>query len=482
MLLYMLCWAALSRASLHKGRSKIAPYHQSQVSMKFTNSSHVIIFGSGLVGSLLGIYLARKGCKVDIYERRPDMRQMLRTDGRSINLALSDRGWRALEGVGIASEIRDISIPMYGRMVHTPDGATNLLPYSKDGHSIYSVSRGSLNRRLMELVEAEPNVKFHFQQKCVKVDFANTSATVQNLETNEHFEVKADAIFGADGAFSAVRASMQKTDRFDYQQHYINHAYKELTIEALPDGGFALDKNALHIWPRGHFMMIALPNTEGTFTCTLFFPYDGDPSFATLDTPEKVDKFFRETFTDAHPLMHRLTEDFFKNPTSSLMTIKCYPWTRNSTSLIGDAAHAITPFFGQGMNSAFEDCTILNETIEAGDNWADVLNAYQQSRKPNTDAIAELALQNFIEMRDLVSDPAFILRKKVEMRLQALFPNRWVPLYSQVTFSHTPYSEALKSGNEHDQLMKRIMAFEGIAEHWQNDDFLKNVATSVGIV
>lgn len=449
--------------------------------MKFTQSSHVIIFGSGLVGSLLGIYLARKGCKVDIYERRPDTRKTKRIDGRSINLALSDRGWRALEGVGIADEVRNISIPMYGRMVHALDGSTNLQPYSQDGRSIYSVSRGSLNHKLMELVEAEPNVKIHFQQKCVKVDFAQKVATIQNIETNQLAEYKADAIFGADGAFSAVRASMQKMDRFDYQQYYINHAYKELCIEPLPDGGFALDKNALHIWPRGHFMMIALPNNDGSFTCTLFFPYEGEPSFASLDTPEKVDSFFMETFPDVRPFMHNLTTDFFNNPTSSLVTVKCYPWTKNTTTLIGDAAHAITPFYGQGMNSAFEDCTILNEMIETGNDWTSVLEAYQRSRKPNTDAIAELAIQNFIEMRDLVSTPAFIFRKKVEMRLQMLFPDRWTPLYSQVTFSHTPYSEALHSGQQHDELMQRIMNIEGLAEHWQNDDFLRQVAKQVGI-
>ncbi|SFB73011.1 kynurenine 3-monooxygenase [Flexibacter flexilis DSM 6793] len=450
--------------------------------MKFTNSSHVIIFGGGLVGTLLGLYLARKGCKVDIYERRADMRKVQRFDGRSINLALSDRGWRALQSIGIGDEIKEISIPMYGRSIHNVDGTVSFLPYSKDGLCIYSVSRGTLNAKLLELLENEPNVAFHFEQKCVKVDFATTTATIQHMPTGEQFAVKADAIFGADGAFSAVRASMQKTDRFEYQQHYIDHAYKELNIEALPDGGFALDKNALHIWPRGHYMMIALPNIDSTFTCTLFFPYEGDPSFATLTTPEKVDDFFSKTFPDARPLMHHLEEDFFANPTASLPTIKCYPWTRNATSLIGDAAHGITPFFGQGMNAGFEDCTVLSEAIDNSESWQEALEVYQRSRKPNTDAIAELALQNFIEMRDLVSSPAFILRKKIEMRLQTLFPEKWIPLYSQVTFSKEPYSKALASGQEQDRIMQIVMAEEDIENQWQNDEYLIKIAQKVGII
>jgi kynurenine 3-monooxygenase len=446
-------------------------------------NERVAIFGGGLVGSLLAIYLAKKGCTVDVYERRSDMRIVGAEVGRSINLALSDRGWRALEGVGIADEVRSIGIPMKGRMMHGQSGELAFQPYGEEGQAIYSVSRGVLNNKLLDLAESFPRVNFHFNCRCEHVDFAATKAVVENLKTGEQFEVKADIIFGADGAFSAVRSAMQKTDRFNFEQFYIEHGYKELSIPPAADGGWRLEKNALHIWPRKQFMMIALPNLDGSFTCTLFFPFEGNPSFKSLKTKEDVAAFFKEVFPDAVPHMPTLEEDFFSNPTSSLVTIKCFPWIKEKVALIGDASHGIVPFYGQGMNAGFEDCTVLNEVIESSDgDWSQILSRYQISRKSNADAIADLALQNFVEMRDLVADPKFLLRKKIEARLHAAYPGKWIPLYTMVTFSDIPYAEALKEGQLHDKVMRKIMELEGIEQNWETEPRIYEIVKQSGLL
>jgi kynurenine 3-monooxygenase len=290
-------------------------------------------------------------------------------------------------------------------------------------------------------------------------------------------------IFGSDGAYSAARLQHQLShDRFQYSQYYIDFGYKELTIPPDANGGFRMEKNALHIWPRGNFMLIALPNIDGSFTCTLFFPFEGETSFQSLDTKEKVSGFFNKTFTDAVPLMPTLGEDFFNNPTSSLVTVKCYPWIRQDKfALIGDAAHAIVPFFGQGMNCGFEDCSVLNMLMDKyGDDWKKILSAFQSQRKPDADAIAELALNNFIEMRDKVGDPKFLLQKKIEAKLHEKFPDKWIPAYSQVTFNpQIRYSEALQKGNKQEGIMKDVMNRNDIAESWQNEEFLKQIIEKI---
>ncbi|MBL7742423.1 MAG: FAD-dependent monooxygenase, partial [Chitinophagaceae bacterium] len=396
----------------------------------------VTIVGAGLVGSLLSIYLSRRGHKVSIYERRPDMRKEKMSAGRSINLALSDRGIKALEEVGIMDAIREIAIPMHGRFIHNSDGNATFQPYGKQGQFINSVSRGELNKKLMALAEKE-GVDLFFDHKCVSIDW-NANAISFETPGSGLTTRNSKRIFGADGAYSAVRLQHQlQHDRFQYQQYYIDFGYKELTIPPAENGGFRMEKHALHIWPRGNYMLIALPNTDGSFTCTLFFPFEGDPSFASLDTKEKVKSFFEKTFADACPLMPELEDEFFNNPTSSLVTVKCYPWVREDKfALIGDAAHAIVPFFGQGMNCGFEDCSVLNGLMDKhGDDWETILDQYQQLRKPDGDAIAELALNNFIEMRDKVADPKFLLQKKIEARLHDKYPMKWIPAYSQVTFS-----------------------------------------------
>ena len=441
----------------------------------------ITIVGAGLVGSLLSIYLSKKGYKVKIFERRSDMRKENISVGRSINLALSDRGIKALEEVGIMDEIRKICIPMHGRRIHNADGTTAFQPYGKQGQFINSVSRGELNKKLIALAEKN-GAEIFFNHKCEKIDWEKGTITfeVANLvpQTAEF-----GFLFAADGAYSAARLQHQiQHDRFQYSQYFIDFGYKELNIPADKEGAFQMEKNALHIWPRGNYMLIALPNIDGSFTCTLFFPFDGDPSFASLNTKEKVKTFFKKIFTDAAPLMPTLEEDFFANPTSSLVTVKCYPWIREGKfALIGDAAHAIVPFFGQGMNCGFEDCSVLNSLMEKhGEDWHTILSEYQQLRKPDADAIAELALSNFIEMRDKVGDPKFLLQKKIEANLHEKFPDKWIPAYSQVTFSpHIRYSEALETGKKQEAIMKEVMSAENIAELWDDDQFHQKIIRQV---
>jgi kynurenine 3-monooxygenase len=432
----------------------------------------VTIVGAGLVGSLLSIYFAKRGYKIDVFERRGDMRKEKMSAGRSINLALSDRGWRGLQGVGIADEIKKIAIPMYGRFIHHKDGTNAYQPYGKDDQAIYSVSRAEINMKLMDLAENQENVKFHFNQRCSQIDRKNLEATFEDNSTLALKKAKSDLLFGADGAFAASRLNMQlSSDRFEYNQHYIDCGYKELIIPPGSKGSFVLEKNALHIWPRGSFMMIALPNPDGNFTCTLFLPFEGEKSFAKLKTKEAIEQFFKEEFASAVPLMPTLVEDFFNNPTASLVTVKCFPWTfDNKIALIGDAAHAIVPFYGQGMNCGFEDCVVLNELMEKHqDNWDEIFPNYEALRKPDGDAIADLAIANFVEMRDKTADPKFLLQKKIEALFSQKYPEKWIPLYSMVTYSpQIRYSKALSEGIKQQQIMDQIMAMPDIENKWNS--------------
>ncbi|WP_046244441.1 FAD-dependent oxidoreductase [Hymenobacter terrenus] len=418
------------------------------------------VMGAGLVGSLLSLYLARRGHPVQVFERRTDPRRAGFQEGRSINLALSDRGWRALEGVGAGDDIRQVGIPMTGRIMHDVHGNLTRQPYGQDGQAIYSVNRGHLNRRLLDLAEAQPNVHFHFGQQCLGIDLKQQHLNLFDTATQQEHTEPYTRLFGTDGAFSAVRGALQKTDRYNYSQDYLEYGYKELTIAAGPEGEWQLEKNALHIWPRGQYLMIALPNLDGSFNCTLFFPYEGAESFAALQTPTDVTAFFDRVFPDARPLMPALTEEFFAHPTGSLVTIRCYPWKYDDdVLLLGDASHAIVPFYGQGMNAGFEDCSVLNELLDKhGDTaWPAIFAEFQVQRKPNADAMADLALYNFTEMRDRVADPRFLLQKKIEAKIAVQYPGRWTPLYSQVTFSHTPYAEAWAAGQRQDAIMARLM-------------------------
>ena len=438
----------------------------------------ITIIGAGLVGSLLSIYLAKRGHKVAIYERRSDMRTEDMSAGRSINLALSDRGLLALGKVGLTDEIKKICIPMHGRQIHNVDGSITFQPYGKEGQYINSVSRGELNKQLMTIAE-EHGVNIHFNEKCKTLDWNNDKIEFENTAGKQLPSSKADIIFGADGAFSAARLQHQlQHDKFDYHQYYIDCGYKELSIPPNEEGEFALEPNALHIWPRKDYMLIALPNLDKTFTCTLFFPFEGELSFDKINTEEKVKQFFATNFADVVPLMPDYVNEFFTNPTSSLVTIKCFPWVKDDKfALIGDAAHALVPFFGQGMNCGFEDCRILDELIEKnGDDWHKILSEYQTLRKPDADAIADMAANNFTEMRDRTADPKFLLQKKIEARLHENYPDKWIPAYSQVTFSpHIRYSDALARGNRQEIIMQEVMSMPDIETKWESEEVEKMI-------
>lgn len=434
------------------------------------SKKHITIVGAGLAGSLLSIYLIKRGYKVSVYERRMDMRSHIMGAGRSINLALSNRGLRALEEVGLAKQLKENAMPMHGRMMHDAMGKLTYQAYGEEGQFINSISRTGLNMVLMD--EAEKlGVDFLFDHRCLEINLEKTEISFQHYGGIKH--VQSDLIVGADGAFSAVRGSLQISDRFDYSQHYIEHGYKELRIPPGPNGEFLMEKNALHIWPRESFMLIALPNPDATFTCTLFFPFEGETSFARMKTPEDFHTFFEKNFPDALQLMPTLAEDFRDNPTSSLVTVRCYPWVKNKTFLIGDAAHGIVPFFGQGMNASFEDCSVLNQLLDRfDDNWNLALPEFQKLRKPDADAIAQLALDNFIEMRDLVADADFLLRKKIEAKLHELYPDQWIPLYSMVTFhENIRYSEAYATGQKQKAIMDKVMKTPGIETSWTSLNF-----------
>ena len=434
-----------------------------------SGKSLITVVGAGLVGSLYAIYMAKRGYKVEVFERRSDMRNISMGAGRSINLALSDRGFKGLKGVGIDNEIRKIGIPMHGRIMHDVSGKLTFQQYGKEGQSIYSVSRGDLNCKLMDLAERE-GVKIHFEHKCTGVNLDAASAQFQY--NGENVAVQGDLLVGTDGAYSEVRDAMQKTPWFNYSQYYIDYAYKELSIPPNADGTHRLEVNALHIWPRKDFMLIALPNIDGSFTCTLFFPKTGDLSFESLDTLEKAETFFGEHFSDALDLMPHFREEYQSNPAAGMVIVKCFPWTwKDSALLIGDAAHAIVPFYGQGMNCGFEDCSVFSELHdEQHSDWNELMRSYEKSRKENADAIAELALRNFIEMRDRVAEPMFLLQKKIEGKFSAAYPHFWTPLYSMVTFSHIPYNEALIAGDKQERIMQTIMKKPNIEQIWDSEE------------
>lgn len=419
-------------------------------------SRQVTILGAGLVGSLLAVILRKRGYSVRLYERRPDMRKEAIAAGRSINLAVSVRGWNALEMAGIKKDIEPIAIPMYGRSLHMPDGSAAYQQYGKNNEAIYSVSRGELNKKLMTVAE-EAGVEIFFDHRCTGVNIHTNELTFVH-QGKEH-KVQADLLFGADGAFSALRGSYVFGDRVNASQNYLEHGYKELTIPADAVGGFRMEKEALHIWPRHNYMLIALPNIDGSFTCTLFFPFEGSPSFSSLQTREDITAFFNKTFSDAVPMMPTLVDDFINNPTASLITTRIFPWHMGDKSaLIGDAAHAIVPFYGQGMNAGFEDCTVLSGLLDQyGEDWTRILKEYETLRKPNGDAVGELALMNFVEMRDKVADSVFLERKKIEKELGKLYPAEFISIYEMVSFSHTPYDTVMKCIRAQDELLAKVM-------------------------
>jgi len=435
------------------------------------NNKQAIIIGAGLVGSLWAVYLSKAGYKVTIYERRPDIRKAEISAGKSINLALSVRGWTALDAVGVGDEIRKIAIPMTGRIMHDLEGNLTYQPYGKEGEAIFSVSRGKVNATMMDIAENHGKATIHYNHDCLKTDLNKGIAYIKNNLTGEEFEVQADVIFAADGAFSAVRYnSMQKLNRFNYSQNYIADGYREILLPANADGSYRLDKNALHIWPRGRFMMIALANEDGSFTCTLFMPHEGDKfAFDKLTSKEAVNDFFQTVFPDFYDMMPNIADAWEDHPLSNLAIIRCYPWAYGKVALMGDAAHATVPFYGQGMNAGFEDCTVMYRLMQKHkENWEAVFEEYSIERKPDGDALQDLSLDNYFVMRDFVADPAFLLRKKIEAKFSDLYPNKWLPLYSQVTFSNIRYSVAYNQGKKQTEIMDQVMEIPNIEQNWDS--------------
>jgi kynurenine 3-monooxygenase len=428
----------------------------------------IIVVGAGPVGCVLALYLAKRGHPVHVFERRADLRKDPKAAGRSINLALSVRGFLALDEVGAGEVIREEAIAMKGRMIHDVDGTQHLHPYGRDDQAIYSVSRVGLNRTLLEVAAAHPNISLSFSKRCIGADLDKPSASFVDEITRNTSMFSADFVFGTDGSASAVRNSMMDTRHFHCNQDLLSHGYKELCIPAATGGGgFDMEKHALHIWPRGKYMLIALPNPDGTFTCTLFLPQEGEPSFASLDSVAKARGFFAEVFADALARMPTFDADFQENPTSSLVTIRCGPWQQNQrVCLLGDAAHAVVPFYGQGLNAGFQDCTVLNNLLDESDgDWGLCLARFSDEHKKNGDAIADLALHNFIVMRDLVNDARFNLQKKIERQVHDWYPD-YLPLYSMVSFSHTPYAKAVEYGKAQDRLMDGILELPDIEQRW----------------
>ena len=425
----------------------------------------VLIIGAGLCGSLLALRMAQRGYKVEVYESRPDLRKVDISAGRSINLALSDRGLKALRLCGMEEKAREICIPMYGRLMHDTKGNTFASNYSgREGEYINSISRGDLNAILLDAAEENENVTIYFNSGCKKVDIEKNIAHFKSYETNEKYIVKADVIFGTDGAGSSLRKSYisERKFLFSYSQNYLNHGYKELEIPADKNGNHQISKGHLHIWPRGDFMLIALPNMDGSFTVTLFLSYDeGEYNFNNLTTEEKITAFFEQEFPDALALIPNIKEEFANNPTGPLGTIKCSPWFyQNKTLLMGDSAHAIVPFYGQGMNASFEDVFVFDEILNEnlGD-WNAIFKAYQKARKHDTDAIADLAIDNFYEMRDHVANPLFKEKRKIEMDLEKNFPSQYSSKYFLVTFNENiGYNEAMQRGRAQDKALLNLIA------------------------
>lgn len=424
------------------------------------NNRDVTIVGGGLAGSLLAIYLAKAGFNVEVFERRKDPRQgatneQRQGEGRSINLALSVRGLHALSEVGLDAEVRKRLIPMKGRMLHSIDGKLAFARYGRnDSEVINSISRHGLNQLLLESLSEFKNVRTHFDSRCLGYDFASSELLIQSGSDQKLQRLVRKPVIGTDGAASAIRTSMLGQGRFDFSQSYLEHGYKELTIPPTADGQFRIEPNALHIWPRGGYMMIALPNLDRSFTCTLFFPHVGKKSFASLTSPSAVRELFEHEFQDASQLITDLEQEFFRNPTGNLATIKCWPWfVGDQVLLLGDAAHAIVPFYGQGMNCAFEDCSALHSLCCQDTEWGQVFAELGRARKENCDAIAQLALDNFIEMRDTSAKPEFLIKKALEHALEEAYPGEFISKYSMVSFHRVPYAMALNRGRIQDQIL-----------------------------
>jgi kynurenine 3-monooxygenase len=424
------------------------------------NKEKFTLIGAGLTGPLLATYLAQRGYSVEIFERRPDMRKESISAGRSINLALSIRGNRALKEVGLYDKIKPNTIPMKGRMIHGLNGGIHLQPYGqKENEVIFSVSRAHLNMELMTLAEKTGNVTIRFNHQLLSADLEQNKLLFQLFDSLEEIEWSFNRVIGCDGSASILRKSIVEKADIQYVKKPLGHGYKELTIPPMKSGEFQIEPNALHIWPRGNHMLIALPNNDCSFTCTLFFPIIGKTSFETVKTEKDILELFQSQFPDAIKLMPNLVEDFQKNPTGDLASVYCKPWHFGDKALlIGDAAHAVVPFFGQGMNASFQDCSALAKLMDQNENnWGEIFNAFSSSQVENGHAIADMAIENYLEMRDHVNDPEYKKRRNVELKLELMFPGQFIPRYSMVSFHQIPYAEVYQRGEKQLKIIGDVL-------------------------
>jgi kynurenine 3-monooxygenase len=454
---------------------------------KSHNTKKITILGAGLVGSMLGIMLKRLGYAIEIYDKRADQRKKENIGRRSINLALSYRGWKALESLGLTEEVNKIAMPMYGRAIHGTDGSVKYQSYGLNHEAIYSVSRKNLGELLLNTLENEEHVQINFEHNCLGVVIEESRVFLETQNDKKRFSKDANLIIGTDGVFSIVRDALKDIGNITTSEEHLEQHYRQLNLPADSDGNWQLDKNTLHIWPRGNYMMIALPNMDGTFTCTLFMPQKGENSFEQIKDERDLLTFFKINFSDVLSKMPDVVEEYFSSPESVLFTVNCSSWYyQDKVVIMGDAAHGIVPFYGQGMNSGFEDCMEFQELLAQANpetaGWENILQAFFESRKPNADAIATLSLENFVEMSDKVSDALFLLRKQIEAHLCSLYPNNWTHTYSLVAFSNVPYSKALAIKRKQDLILDKIMSYPNIELEWQNlnyDSWVLNQPISI---
>ncbi len=428
-------------------------------------SSHVNILGAGQCGTLLATMLARRGMNVSLFERNEDPRGEFATAGRSINLALSSRGINGLQQAGVLERVGPMLVPMRGRMIHELDGSTEFLPYGqREDEQIYSASRGELNKLLLDAADAAGNIEIHFGHAATRYDPDAQRVHLLEIEGDHDFEIETSPVIAADGAGSVMRNALHSLGVIDAREILLEHGYKELAIPALPDGSFRLEPNALHIWPRGEFMLIALPNPGGDFTLTLFLPNEGETSFASLHSESAAAEFMDEYFPDVVPLIEEPARAVVENPLGLLGTVRCDRWhDRGNVLLIGDAAHAVVPFHGQGMNLAFEDCVVLTRILDQSNaGWEDLFARYEAEQHRNANAIADMALENYVEMRDTVRDPRFALQKELSFELERRLPERFIPRYSMVMFhAEIPYAVARERGAVQQQLLEQFTSDAG---------------------
>jgi kynurenine 3-monooxygenase len=434
-------------------------------------SEKIAILGAGLVGSVLAMYLARRGYQVDVFERHSDLRQLGAVGHRSsISMTLCDRGLHVLDDIGVGDAIRELTVPVYGRRIHTLTDLGPFQPYGNKGEALYAISRNDMNQALLIHAEKYPNIHFHYNEKCIDVDLPSTTITFENTKTGSTTRYQPDRLFAADGAYSIVRRHMQRLDRFNYSQRYLDYGYRELTIPATASGEAIFDRNELHLWPRNSYLLLGFANRDNSITVSLFLPFIGPTSFASLRTTDDIRQFFEDSFPDALPYMPDLEKEYFAKVPNSMVTIQCSPWSYGDRiTLIGDAAHAIVPYYGQGANAGFEDCMIFNRCLERhGDDWAAVFANFEALRKPNTDLIGQLAADHFVELNARVNDPRFLLRKQIERKVNRMYPNAYTPFYSMIAFSSRPYIEAMQVEQRQRVIIDRVMDLEHIEARWDS--------------